>query len=127
MVDLPAPDRPVNQSTHGFWPFSAGARGLVDLERLPVDVGARGAAPKSIMPGADRGVGEAVDQDEAARVAVLGVGIEGDRLGRVEIAEADFVELQRLAGDVLERVDVDLVLELGDRGGRRSGSPIFSR
>ena len=38
MVDLPAPDRPVNHSTHGFWPFSARARRLVDVERLPVDV-----------------------------------------------------------------------------------------
>ena len=38
MVDLPAPDRPVNQSTSGFWPFSAARASLVDVERLPVDV-----------------------------------------------------------------------------------------
>ncbi len=50
MVDLPEPDRPVNQSTQGFWPFSAARAALVDVERLPVDVGARGAARSAIMP-----------------------------------------------------------------------------
>ena len=50
MVDLPAPDRPVNQSTQGFWPFSAARAPLVDVERLPVDVGARGAARSGSCP-----------------------------------------------------------------------------
>ena len=82
MVDLPEPERPVNQSTQGCWPFSRGARRLVDGERLPMDVGRRAAAPNWIMPAPTVRIGEAVDQDEAAGLAVLGVRIEDERLGR---------------------------------------------
>ena len=52
-----------------------------------------------------------------ARVAVLRIRIEGDGLGRRDVCVTDFVELQRLGRQVLERVDVDLVLELGDGAG----------
>ncbi len=54
---------------------------------------------------------------KAPGVAVLGVGVEGDRLVERQVAHADLVQGQRLCGQVLERVDVDLVLGLGD--GRR--------
>ena len=68
----------------------------------------------------------AVDQDEAARVAVVDVGIERDRLVEVKIADADLVELQRLRREMLERVDVDLVLRLRRSSRRRVFAPIFS-
>ena len=81
MVDLPEPDRPVNHSTRRLLPGLAGARRLVHVERLPMDVG--GAAQREVDEAhADRVVGEAVDDDEAAEVAVLGIGCEGDRRGR---------------------------------------------
>ena len=126
MVDLPEPDRPVNHSTAGFWPFGLGARILVHVERLPMDVG---RAPQTEIDhaGADRRIGEAVDQDEAARVAVLVIGIEGDGLRRGDIAVADFVQMQGLAGQMVERVDVDLVLQFGDLDAGTVVVPIFRR
>ena len=51
---------------------------------------------------------------------LLGVGVEGDRLVGRDGDGADFVELERLGGAVLERVDVGAELEVGDRGRRRS-------
>jgi hypothetical protein len=51
MVDLPEPDRPVNQSTAGLLMFLLGAGVAGDVERLPMDIG--GAAQrKSIRPSA---------------------------------------------------------------------------
>ena len=69
---------------------------LVDLDRLPVDV-LRAAQREVQQPRADRVVGQPVDQDEAAGVAVLRVGIERDRLVEIEVADADLVQMQRLA------------------------------
>ena len=44
MVDLPAPERPVNHTIAGFCFLSAARSRLADQERLPMDVGRRGAA-----------------------------------------------------------------------------------
>ena len=108
MVDLPAPDKPVNHNTHGFWLGERGARLLVHIDGLPVDVG---GAPQGEVDDAhaDGAVGEAVDDDEAAEVAVLAVGGERHRLAEIEIAHADLVQFEGLGGDVLQGVDVDLV------------------
>ena len=65
MVDLPAPDRPVNHSTAGFWPFSVGVRLAADVEVLAVDV-ERPAQREMEHPACDRRIGQLVDQDEAA-------------------------------------------------------------
>ena len=73
-----------------------------------MDVG-RTAQGEIDEPHADRVVGEAVDEDEAAKVAVLVIGRKGDGCVKIEIADADLVELERLRRHVLERVDVDLV------------------
>ena len=79
MVDLPEPDRPVNQRQRGCWPLIAARAALSTSSVLPVDVG--GAAQGEIQhAGGDRGVALAVDQDEAAQRAVVGIGLEGDRL-----------------------------------------------
>ena len=81
---------------------------------LMMDIG--GAPQREIdHPGGDRFVGIAVDQDEGAGVAVVGVGIERDRPRDRQIAHADFVQRQRLGGKLRQRIDVDLVLELGHR------------
>ena len=45
----------MNQSTQGFCPLLTGARRLVDVERLPMDV-LRPAQRKMQQSGADRGV-----------------------------------------------------------------------
>ncbi len=109
----------------GLLVFQRRARLLGDGEVLVVDVG--GAAQREVDQARARGgVGGAVDQDEGAGVAVLGVGVEGDRRRGGEVAEADLVQPQRLGGIVLQRVDVDPVLQIRDRDGhelrRRSSS-----
>ena len=56
-------------------------RALVDLDRLPVDV--VGASQREVeQPGADGVVGQPVDDDESAHVAVLDVRIERRSAGR---------------------------------------------
>ena len=93
MVDLPAPERPVNHSTQGFCPLMAARARLVHVERLPVHVA--GAPEREVQhAGADRVVGDAVDEDEAAGVAVDLVGIEGDRAVELEVAHADLVQVE---------------------------------
>ena len=120
MVDLPAPDSPVSHRTHGFWPLRLERAPLSILRSLPVDVG--GAAQgKGDHAAGDRRVGHPVDQDEAAHVAVLGIGIECDGVIEREIAERDLVELEVRGRDVLERIHVDLVLELGHLRRRQHG------
>ena len=96
MVDLPAPDSPVNQTIAGVWCFSA-ARSA-----LPISSGCQwmiGSPPQAEIDhaGADSMVGEPVDDDEGAGPAVLAIGIERDRHVGREIAEADVVEAERVA------------------------------
>jgi hypothetical protein len=80
-----------------------------------------GAAQREVdQPGTDRFVGQPVDQDEAASVLVLLIGIEGDRLLEADIADPDLVQLQRLGREMLQRVDVDLVLDGRDVGADRT-------
>ena len=68
-----------------------GTRCLVHIQRLPVDVGS--AAQREIDEShADRVVGKPVDDDEAAEVAVLFVGREGNGTVEVDIDDADLVE-----------------------------------
>ena len=74
--------------------------------------------------GRHRAVGDPVDEDEAAEVAVLGIGIKGDGGVEGEVADPDLVELQPLGGQVLHGVDVDLVLGLGDRGADGAGADL---
>jgi hypothetical protein len=109
----------VNHSTPGLVAVHAHARALVDFQRLPVDV-LRAAQREVQHAGADGLVAQPVDDDEAAHVAVLRVGVERDRAIEREHAHAGLVELQRLGGEVLERVDVDQVLRRGDRGAERA-------
>jgi hypothetical protein len=68
MVDLPDPDRPVNQMHRGCLVLQGAARRLVQLQRLPVDVA--GAAQGKVDHARAHGLeGELVDQDEAAQRA----------------------------------------------------------
>ena len=60
--------------------------------------------------GAGGRVGEAVDENERAGLAILRVRVERDRRRGREVAQADLVERQRARRDVLQRIDIDLVL-----------------
>ena len=91
IVDLPAPERPVNQRIAGFCRLSA-ARSA-----LPISSGCQWIlVPRRSAEldhaGADGAVGEAIDDDEGAGLAVLGVRVEGDRRGRRDVAKGDVVE-----------------------------------
>src|SRR3546814_1001711 len=94
--------------------LAARTRRLVDVQRLPVQVG---RAPQCEIDGAagDGGVGLAVDQDEAAQLAVVRIALEGDRPVQLEVATADLVARQLRRRQRSLRVDVDLVPDLRDR------------
>lgn len=86
---------------------------LVDFDRLPMNV--FGAAEREMNQArADGAIGQAIDQDETAGVAVLNVGIKGNWLVEAQVADADLVELQRFRRQLFQGVDVDLVLDVGD-------------
>ena len=87
---------------------------LVDVQALEMDVG-RAAKPERDHSGRRRGIGDAVDQDEGAGRVVFLIGVEGKGRGRGEIAEADLVEAQGLGREFAERIDVETMLQLGDR------------
>ena len=113
MVDLPAPERPVNHSTAGFWPFRCGMGLAADVEVLAMDV--QRAAQREMQHAAgDRRVGELVDQDEPAERLVGARALDRIRLehdlavGR-ELGHADRVQSQRRRRKMLQRIDVDLI------------------
>ena len=64
-------------------------------------------------PARDRRVAHSIDEDEAAHFAIVGIRIERDRTIERDVAEADLVEIEMLGGNMLERADVDFVLQLG--------------
>ena len=97
MVDLPAPGRPVSHSTSGRWPFIAARRAGVTWPRCGWTLVAA-ARFSTAMPGRRGLQRRAIDQDEAAGRAVLGVGIEGHRHRRLDPHPADRVERQLVAG-----------------------------
>ena len=70
--------------------LDGGARRLVHIDMLEVDV-VRTAKREMQHSGANSLVTDAVDENEAARVAVFRVGVETDRLIKFELAHADFL------------------------------------
>ncbi len=92
------------------------ARMFVHIERLPMNVLGT-TQSEAEQARADRVIGDLVDQDEAAGLAIVRVGIERDRAIETQIADADLVELQLLRGQMLHRVDVHLVLRRRDAAG----------
>ncbi len=100
-----------------FLALHVGAARLVHIHGVSVDV-AGPAQGELDHAGAHRLVGEAVDQDEGAGLALILVRIKGDGPRGRERADADFVQLERLARLFLEAVDVQLVLEGRDGYGR---------
>ena len=117
MVDLPAPERPVNQSTQGFCPFSPRAHALLTSSACQWTLcerrSAKCSSPAPTVVFVMRSMRMKPPRSRFSRVR-----LEHDRLRQLETADADVVELELLGGDVLQRVDVDLVLER--RHGRAS-------
>ena len=116
--------RQAGEPQHGrLLAFHDGAGLLVHVQRLPMNIG--GAHQREIdHAGAHRGIGEAVDQDEAAAVAIILVRIERQGLGQGEIAIADFVQRQGLARQMLQIVDIDFVLQRRYRRRHRGGAQL---
>jgi len=111
MVDLPAPDRPVNHRMQAVWLLRL-AREALPISSACQWMFSRAAQREIDEPRADRVVGHAVDQDEAAHLLVVRIGIEGDGLIEIDIADADLVELELLGRQMLERIDIDLVFRM---------------
>src|SRR5215471_7660777 len=117
IVDLPAPERPVNHSSTGLCPFSR-ARGLGDFEGL--GIGVCGAAQREAdHAGADSSVAVAIDQNEAASDSILFIGSKADRLDGCDVDEGDFVAMQLLFRQMLQRSSIEPVLKLGDHCANR--------
>ena len=51
---------------------------------------------------ADRGIRDAIEQDEAAEIAAFAVGFEYDRPAKLDRADANVIELEFLGGDMLD-------------------------
>ena len=90
-------------------------------QALAMDIG-RAPEPVGDHAGAGGLVGQPVDQDERAGVAIVEIWIVGDRHGGREIAETDLVEVEPLGGELVVGVDVEPMLEVGDGSGDRSAS-----
>ena len=96
MVDLPAPGEAGEPEHARLLAASSPARAVLSTSSACQWMFCARRSAKRSMPGADGVVGEPVDQDEAAGVAVLVVGVEGDRPVELEVADADLVQLERL-------------------------------
>ena len=112
MVDLPDPDRPVNQQHKGFLALCHSALGLVHIQRLPVDVL---ASPQGKLDHANTGgsVGFGVNQDEGSSCAICLIGIKGNRAVERYVAGGNVVERQRVRRLPLVIVHIDPVTWLG--------------
>ena len=99
------------------------ARGAVGAEVLPRQVG-RTPEREADHARSDRAVGDPVDQDEVAGVAVVRIGIEGGRPVEAEVREADLVHVELLGRPPGTGVHVEPVLQFRHRCrvGRRSQS-----
>ncbi|MNS08655.1 hypothetical protein D3C72_401210 [compost metagenome] len=84
----------------------------VDVDGLPVHV-LRTTQGEVQHAGTDRAIAQAVDNDKAPGIAVVGISIEGDRPVQVQVAYANAVQLQGLGRQVLEAIHIDPVLEVG--------------
>ena len=127
MVDLPAPERPVNHSTQASGPSARRAAGLLTSSACQWMFCARRSA-KCEHAGADGVVGDAVDQDEAAGVAVVRRRDRRRSAGRGCRLQTPISLSSSVARrQVLQRVDVDLVLERARPWRSRCAVPILSR
>lgn len=103
----------MNHTTDAVWFLDLGANLAVHIKALPRNV-LRAAEAVVDDTGTERRIGDAVDQDEGAGLAVGRIGIERHRLVSRKGERPNLVELQRLGRALLKRVDVGAELEVGD-------------
>src|SRR5690606_38012037 len=72
--------------------------------------------------GADGGVGQPVDDDEGAGIAVGSIAVDAYLLLGVDLTFADAVQFQGGSRTLLQRVDVDLVLQRAEAAADGSGA-----
>ncbi len=75
--------------------------------------------PNSISPAPTVRFVNAVDDDEGAGLLDTRKRVVSDGSWVGQVDEADLVQLQRPCRQLLQRVDVDLVLDVGDAGRQR--------
>ena len=112
---IPRPREPGEPQDRRFLMLERGMRFAADRGAMPMHVG-RAPEPMGDHPRGRGLVGRPVDEDEGAGRAVVGIGVEGDRHGRCDVAEPDLVEVELLRRELVEIVDVEAVLELRDLG-----------
>jgi len=86
ITDFPAPDRPVNHRIAARLMFELSARLPADREIVTVNVG-RAAQAMGDHARRRRFVGEPVDQNEGAGVAIVRIGIKRRSASSSQIAE----------------------------------------
>ena len=126
MVDLPAPDRPVNHSTAGCWPFISERAALSTsswcqtMSALRVRIAVTMPAPT--VPRVRRSIRM---KPPSSRL----VSYVSHTTGWVsEIDDtADLVQGQFADADFLQRLHIQPGGDIGDRGRRRFGVPSISR
>ena len=99
---------------HWLLVFHAGMMFAADIGRLPVNI-LRPAQREMDQPGPHGAVGHLVDQDEPAKVAAPLIGHERNVAVDSHIRHADRVQVQRFGGQMVHRVDIDLILGLRHR------------
>ena len=102
-----------------------GAADPVDAASLViVGAGAGAGTERADHAGGDSRVADLVDQDEGAELAIVGIGQRRDGAVEVEPAVGNVVEPERGGGGAGERVDVDLLVDRGDRGRQHLGADL---
>ena len=128
MVDLPAPDRPVNHSTAGFWPLSAAWVSRLTSRCWRWMLSDRRSAKWSIPQATVALVSLSIRMKPPS--ALLGldafdrIRLEHDLAVGRDLGDADRVEPERRRREMLERVDVDLVFGLLDGRGDGLGAEL---
>src|SRR5690606_30950110 len=101
---------------HGWFLVLLAGAGLgIDVDVLVMNV--LGTTQRKVQHAGTNGVvGETVDEQEAAELAVVGVGLKGHRAIEADVADTNLVHGQLVSGQVLHGVDVDAVLQVGHGG-----------
>ena len=120
IVLLPEAGRPVNQRMADPWPPRR-TRDALSTSRFWRWMFVARRRPKAIMPAPAVAFVKRSIRMNPPSVAILGIRVEGHGRGGVDVAEGDLVQRQRGRREMLERVDVDLVLQPRDARGNVTG------
>src|SRR5262245_26367698 len=91
---------------------------LIHSQVLAMDIAGAPQAERD-EPGSGGCVGEAIDQDEPAHLAIVVIRSEGGGLDGCQVAKPDLIERACLRCMLAESVDIKAMLERGDTGRHR--------